>query len=329
MNIVKKTLLVFIIGVLLLLNVFLFKKINGEFNRKILGTQYEYNLDSNFYTNASEQKDLKYFYELIPNKIHQNSTEWLPYLSKNNINADGLNEIINYDINKKADIYRILTLGDSFTFGVFTDTQKNWTELLETSLNEKCKSKKKFEVINIGVPAYDIQYTVRRYKLRGSKYNADLLLWFIKDDDFTTINEYLFPMEKKIADEMKLDRNSKEYVIANNDLYPSWQKAQAELVKDLGEKKLLLLQKKYLSELKKLKSTKLIYITFPFLENKYKSILQSFTNNKDILIFDKLEDIYVKNAFLPDRHPNNYGHKLIADSILNYLNKSKIIPCDI
>jgi hypothetical protein len=51
-------------------------------------------------------------------------------------NQDGLNERYDYNTTKPDGIFRIITLGDSFTFGHFVDTKDNWTERLEDLLNE-------------------------------------------------------------------------------------------------------------------------------------------------------------------------------------------------
>lgn len=56
--------------------------------------------------------NLKYFYEPKPNiKYHHHNTEYF-------INSDGLHEIKEYSIKKPEDTFRIITLGDSFTFGL-------------------------------------------------------------------------------------------------------------------------------------------------------------------------------------------------------------------
>ena len=56
-------------------------------------------------------------------------------------------------IKKNKDTFRIITLGDSFTFGMYINTKDNWTELLEDKLNSDmgCKNISMFEVINLGV----------------------------------------------------------------------------------------------------------------------------------------------------------------------------------
>ena len=119
-----------------------------------------------------------------------------------NINSDTFNERFDYEINKDDKTFRIITLGDSFTFGYIVDTKNNWTELLEDKLNQlHCANFDKIEVINLGVVGYDIQYSVERFKLRGKKYNPDLVLWLLKGDDFQEIKEIVQPKWNKMNSE--------------------------------------------------------------------------------------------------------------------------------
>lgn len=69
------------------------------------------------------KKQLKYFYEPTPNSTRYLDREWITTLGytpntivRYKINNDGLNQIPNYPATKSTGIYRIITLGDSFTF---------------------------------------------------------------------------------------------------------------------------------------------------------------------------------------------------------------------
>ena len=92
--------------------------------------------------------DLRYFYEPKANTVEEVHKDWLLNTPKYTINNDTLNERFNYDVQKKQGTFRIITLGDSFTFGENVDTKDNYTEQLEDLLNSKC-SLNKFEVINL------------------------------------------------------------------------------------------------------------------------------------------------------------------------------------
>jgi len=245
------------------------------------------------------------------------------------INSDTLNERFDYEINKDDKTFRIITLGDSFTFGYGVDTKYNWTELLEDKLNQlSCTNFNKMEVINLGVSAYDIQYSVERFKLRGKKYNPDLVLWLLKGDDFQEIKEIVQPQWNKINNE-RLKLFTPDIVLYAQPL----QKAIEEMTNELGESTILQMQTRFLNEIKNYYTDKLILFTFNSTQEKYKLIMRNFSNKrKNTLFYENLIDIYNKEkdaTFLPfDYHPNNLGHKLIAEDMFNYLVKNKLIPCN-
>jgi hypothetical protein len=150
------------------------------------------------------ESTLKNFYEPLPNikaiEI-RDGVDKVVY----RINADSLNEEKNYSVDKSPYIFRIIALGDSYTFGIGVPTPKNWVKILERMLNQSYRSQKykKFEVINLGVDGYDIEYSVERFRLRGIKYNPDLILWFLNDSDFPQVNEIIIPIKQKLRKEME------------------------------------------------------------------------------------------------------------------------------
>ena len=145
-------------------------------------------------------------YDYLSNSIIHDETP-LKTSVQYTINADSLNERFNYAIEKPYDVFRIIVLGDSFSAGLFINTQENWVEKLEDLFQTAfyCNRYKKIEVINLAVSGYDISCSAYRYKRLGSKYNPDLILWFLKEDDFI---EYREEMAKKA--EIIFDGLSKE-----------------------------------------------------------------------------------------------------------------------
>ena len=55
-------------------------------------------------------------------------------------------------IEKPLGVYRILALGDSFTYGIGVDFEDTFVHRLETSLNQRRGSHPRVEVINAGIP---------------------------------------------------------------------------------------------------------------------------------------------------------------------------------
>lgn len=282
---------------------------------------------------------LQYYYEFVPNTINnEQNIFWL----KNNvsyvINADGLHESIDYPITKKQDVFRIITLGDSFTFGMFVDTKNNWTEILENYLNTNfnCKNYKNFEVLNLGIGGYDIQYSLERFKMRGQKYDADLIIWFLKNDDFEEINEIMRRKEQEYIREMK-KTGEYEKKIEEGKPYPFVEyirRDMSDYIEKVGSDVVFNEQKDYINEFMNIYKNKKLFITFPSTHRKYRkylSELQYSNSNNNYLEITDLFDVKRNSnlTFYPhDFHPTAEGHEVIAEDIYQYLTKNKIIPCD-
>lgn len=306
-------------------------RIKKLFTGNIKGVQYPTDLRNSIEFDR-ENKQLKYFYEPKANIKKQENPDWLGYTVVNTINSDSLNERYDYSIQKKPDIYRILTLGDSYTYGQWVDTTENYSELLEDALNNilKCESIKHFEVINLGVGGYDIEYCVERFKKRGIKYDPDLVIWYIHDGMFIRMNEYRLPLMRKSTEEGVLDFDSKTGV------YVASKITQEIIFKKYGKSEIGRYQSKELQEMDILFKenlgieARMLIITAP-ITSKYYDIIKSFANkSNNYYFYDKVFDFYDKESYrLIDGHPNKEGHKKISEDMFNYLKKNFFSNCKI
>jgi hypothetical protein len=186
-------------------------------------------------------------------------------------------------------------------------------------------------VINLGVAGYDIQYSVERYRIKGVKYDPDLVLWLLKDDDFLEINEILRKNIRRYEREMKESGEWSKFM-SKGKVYPPYLKAVADMdsfIKSKGEPYVLSLQESFLSQFGEIYKKKLVFITFPFTGEKYRDLLDKQTTKRgNAHLFYHLIDIYEnKLSFLPqDGHPTDEGHRAMAEGILDYLNSSKLLP---
>lgn len=276
----------------------------------------------------SSSSNLLHFYEPLAN-TKPIVNDWVPYAAENTINGDSLNDRYDYSVEKPPQTYRIITLGDSYTYGLYVPTPNNWTEVLEDKLNQlSCNGYTKFEVINLGVYGYDVQYSAERYRLRGHKYEPDLILWFLKGEDLAQINELMLPLEKKYSQAMH-QTGEYEAEVAKGNLYPSWSKAYKETYQKYGEQEILSRQKTFLTDFSSAYPTKLLIFTFSDTPTKYQNIFQDLTQtNSHTNFFNDLTDVSaVKGATFPnDDHPTVTGHRLIADNLLRYL-QDKLLSC--
>lgn len=300
-------------------------------NKEVLGTTSINTLSAGGLI-YKEINNLKYFYEMKPNAIIKPEVKFdgLENISYK-INADGLNQIENYSLTKNKDVFRIVTIGDSFTFGQNVNTEDNYPSQLQDLLNKEmiCPTIKKIEIFNLGVPGYDIQYAIERLRNRGIKYDPDLVLWLIIPDDLKRINELQKPLLNKYEKESRESGKYKEQ-IANKIYYANWQRARNEITNQLGgEANILISQRKYMAEINFIYTKKLVFLSFPDMGYSYKKFIQDFQgNNQNMFFFDALPDIKkTPEATLPDLHPSKKGHTLIAKSTIQYLLTKKIIPC--
>jgi len=271
---------------------------------------------------------LKYFHEPAPDRKLTYEFSWTG-LVENGVNKDALKDRFNYSIKKASNVFRIITLGDSFTYGLHVSTADIWPEKLEDLLNSNlsCSKYKKFEVINLGEQAYDIQYEVERFKIRGIKYNPNLLVWMVLDNDFSYIEEELGPSLSNGAAELvrrgvtpaSSNYGFSLYTYAINEFRKKW---------DEGET--LDFQMHKLEEFDKYYNGSLVFYglgNYSLDNSQYIDAITEFSGNRKTTYFYRSNNPSWDEYLLLDDHPNKKGHKLIARDIFDYLMKNKLIPC--
>ena len=97
-------------------------------------------------------------------------------------NSNGLRDA-EYGAKKQND-FRILELGDSFTWGAYgTELNQTFAKILEKKLNEKSNGLN-YQVINAGVPGYGTDQELLYLKNDGYKFNPDIVMvnFFVGND---------------------------------------------------------------------------------------------------------------------------------------------------
>ena len=82
-----------------------------------------------------------------------------------------------YPLKKPAGGYRIVAIGDSFTYGTDVDSAESFPAHLERML---CNT----EVLNMGVPGYGIDQAVLKFLAHGKAYAPDTVILGIFADDY-------------------------------------------------------------------------------------------------------------------------------------------------
>ncbi len=279
--------------------------------------------------------NIKYFWEPKPSITIQKNNDFPPEFTskfKITINQDSLNERRDYSVSKPKNVFRIITLGDSLTYGLYVDTKDNWTELLEDKLNSQfnCKKYQKIEVINLGVYAYDPQYEVERYKTRGKKYDPDLVIWFLIENDFNEINELMLPKVNTYTLEA-INRGGYQNNLKDLGIYygPAWSKAKSEITQELGIQGILNYNTRMIYSLNDYFKKRLLVMSPSQISPEYGATIQKFVKDRqNTYYFNNLSYISDKNAVFPDYHPNQLGHKLISQDLFDYIKDKKLIQCD-
>lgn len=85
---------------------------------------------------------------------------------------------------KKPGDYRILSLGESSTFGAGVGNDETYSALLEQNLNKQLGAQRNFEVLNCGVSAYSSFQGLNFFKLYGLDFDPDMVLLYFEINDY-------------------------------------------------------------------------------------------------------------------------------------------------
>ncbi len=305
--------------------IFLFLKIRDTMQQKnILGIQNITKLNKQNLIFDDQTNEFKYFYEPKPNNNDVWNPDWLEYKVVNHINSDSLNEENDYPVIKPQNTFRIITLGDSFTYGLYVETKNNYSKVLERLLNNniKCLNIDRFEVINLGVGGYDIGYTVKRFEKRGLKYHPDLVIWLINPHNFYTYNDLAKPIEYDFK-----KKGIKDFY-PMSEILPALERARRIIQRRYGDEYMFELSKKELFKVEALYKEKMLIVSIDRLISKYEEVILDLAKNtKYIYLPLNLDYWNHKDYQLLDTHPNNLGHGIIAREIFKYLQKNNFDGC--
>ena len=278
----------------------------------------------------SEPSDgLQFFFEPIPGRKRR-SIDAFGAEGIASINNDSLNDLQNYSVKKPKDTFRIVTLGDSWTYGLFVDTQQNWPDQIENMFSENplCKTYPNTEVINTAVDGYDLAYEVERFIRRGAKYKPNLVLWDIAD--MYRVDEKLLPLEYKYMNDFRKnyaeDNQGYTFIVALG----WWRKAEAISIEQMGRKNVENYQLHELNKLRSLYKGNILIINDPkSLTSSQTRILRTFVHShQNTYHYDSMKSIVGTHYVFPvDGHPTPEGHKKIAKAIFNYLQNHKNLFC--
>jgi lysophospholipase L1-like esterase len=293
----------------------------------VLGTNVSiYPISQSDYDFSSTERS-KYFYEPKTNSTRVYSVDWLPYQTEYHFNNEGFNNSTDFQVAKSENTFRIIALGDSHTFGLYVDPSNSFPAQLGKILSDLCRESPKIEILNLGVPGYDLNYSIERFSRRGQKYDPDLVVWLIKDDDVLQINslikEKVDVIKKKLEDtgEIKTYQNKGEY-------YPYQLMAQNELVEELGEDRIISIQNQSMDYFTTLYPGNLLVFSYPSNTTTYEKFLKPLAQKRiNTYLYQDFPTLDKNIHLLPDRHPNEKGYNFIAQKLADFIQSRNILSC--
>jgi lysophospholipase L1-like esterase len=259
----------------------------------------------------------------------------------------------NYPSPKPANTFRIVVVGDSFTFGPNMQYEDTFPKRLEHWLNLNTEQKK-VEVINLGTPGHSTRHEVEQVSKAIKELEADFIILEI------TLNDAeLQPMDKKaqkakfgapylkkplfkhwksarfFLQRLHNTQTHRLYIEYFNDLFNN-NTTFNEFDSALGKIADLAKTSSASSKSVPLKAVIFPLFSFPMDQDKYPfvnlhSIIHTSLGKYGIEyldLFDSYQNIpSIRLEVIPgkDPHPNEIAHRIAAESIYQWLRKSNYI----
>lgn len=277
------------------------------------------------------ESKLKYFYMPNPSWIEYHDKSDVPWLEKQvfyNHNAEGMHDSQNYKVEKEPSTFRIIALGDSYTFGQFVSTPYNWTEVAEVMLNKQpiCGAQK-VEILNLGVYGYDVDYIAMRYKLLGEKYKPDLIAWFESGSGFRRQNEKSYKMQVECIEKKTKSGGGTLSDVDKLECYLDSRKEHEK--NEPSELERAEIGKKYRSFFELYGSKPILLFSYVSIWGVDADVMRSqYVTGFPKVKFEQIVQTPEEKDRLPDTHPSIEGHRKIAQSLVDYLQANQQFICD-
>lgn len=231
-----------------------------------------------------------------------------------------------YNLTKQNNTFRIIVLGDSYTFGWGVEMNETFSKVLERKLNMGSGGTR-YEVMNLGVPGYDATQEAEMYRTAGARYNPDLVIIGFCSNDVESS-----ALQRELYEKLK-DNSTLKALYGITDDYSmnqAIQRMKEKQVADLGEEK-------NWEEAVLKPYSKLANLTR---RHNISVVVYATTFSKESLILDIPSQIAgwtaaISSADLSnpdnylnpqDQHPNKKAHSIYADELYDLLIKNKLIP---
>ncbi len=280
----------------------------------------------------SATDELPGYYELAPNQTDESEFSWLPSKVTYVYNSDGIHSPVEHNIEAPIGTYRIAVLGDSFAFGLFVNTKDNFSQQLVRRLTSRpvCPNYA-YEVINLGVPGYDVRYAAERYKRKGDKYKPNAVVWFLQAEDFFLHTDVYRAREKAYEKELLATGAAQRLGVSGDDPAAASKLSYKEnldtytALSPHDRRQFIAPQLSALRSWRVTYTPILLIVTPSHTEEEYKNLLKAFALSHSNTFFVEVSDIETFHPY--DYHPTANGHRTIANSIYEFFVTQKSLMC--
>ena len=166
-----------------------------------------------------------------------------------------------------------------------------------------------------------IQYSVERFKKRGLKYNPDLIIWFLKDDDLGQIQDLLIVEVDQLTKlgHKTFDETTRDWV--------AYRMATENITKKYSEERILQMQKENILSIRKYYTGKILFLTHIQIQ-KYLSLVKDMIEEDKNISLLELSGLNNDELKYIDSHLNEKGNEFLAEKVFSFFKTQKIIPCE-
>jgi lysophospholipase L1-like esterase len=222
------------------------------------------------------------------------------------------------------DTYRILIIGDSYTFGWGVSESNRYTEILEKRLNQN--HRKNYQIINAGIPGWGIKDYYTFLKRRGLSYQPDMIVIGLVGNDFIPHSDHTkIQREAKREIEEKYNRSktsrTKYHRLVVDRMIKKLQRYRAKRSRNESD---TYIYSRKIYQIGEEENTDTIFYEVGQLWPKSNMILESA--DIDFVRTPIPEENQRKYRFKEDSHLNAKAQPLLADKLYQHLRENYLIP---
>ncbi|MEM5829489.1 MAG: SGNH/GDSL hydrolase family protein [Candidatus Aenigmatarchaeota archaeon] len=231
-----------------------------------------------------------------------------------------------YPLIKPPNACRIIAIGDSHTFGLGVNLEDSYPKVLERLLNER-NDGKNYEVLNFGVPGYDIIEKIEVLRSKALNFSPNIIIFQYTGDDIIS-NIELGKEIRKAESELK-QKLGRPLTLEERVHFEA--RIRLKALKEVDERKA---QEIIKNSFEKLASyipfnTEIIILTIhtpEFQKAPFPEIVKKnhwYIIDLDTLFFQHSgENLYLNSI---DLHLNPFGYQLVTEKIYNLLVEKNIL----